>query len=188
MAEEKRNLNGMFEWKANGHVVEQFKKSKHKEVFKSPDFQTSDGTIWRIHFWPHGNKSPDDCSIFLICVKLNATKQQIAVNLSLKIMELDWSWDSAFTFRKDGQTSGVINAFKSTRINHLGVMTVRIECFVEDTMDVSEAKSYFEWKVNNHLMQQWENAKYKKPFPSPHFNAIGASWWVGICPNGWQTE
>eukprot|EP01083_Nonionella_stella_P267616 904091_1 len=153
MAEEKRNLNGMFEWKANGHVVEQFKKSKHKEVFKSPDFQTSDGTIWRIHFWPHGNKSPDDCSIYLVCVKLNVTKQQIGVNLSLNILELDWTWDFATTFKKNGQSRGKGEAFQSKRIHNLGVMTVK--CFVEETMDVSNANTYFEWKVNNHLMQRW---------------------------------
>eukprot|EP01083_Nonionella_stella_P191259 708064_1 len=55
-------------------------------------------------------------------------------------------------------------------------------------MDASNANTYFEWKVNNHLMQQWKNAKHKKVFHSPQFNAIGAEWYVGIYPNGWQTE
>eukprot|EP01083_Nonionella_stella_P164875 547105_1 len=186
MAEEKRNLNGLFEWKANGHLVQQFKKSKHKESFESPDFQTIDGTTWRIWFYPHGAISPDDCSIYLVCIKLNATKQQIAANFSLKIVELEWVWDYADTFKKNGQSSGQRKAFKSKRINNLEEMTVK--CFVEETMDASNANTYFEWKVNNHLMQQWKNAKHKKVFHSPQFNAIGAEWYVGIYPNGWQTE
>eukprot|EP01083_Nonionella_stella_P150354 478876_1 len=186
MAEEKRNLNGLFEWKANGHLVQQFKKSKHKESFESPDFQTIDGTTWRIWFYPHGAISPDDCSIYLVCIKLNATKQQIAANFSLKIVELEWVWDYADTFKKNGQSSGQRKAFKSKRINNLEEMTVK--CFVEETMDASNANTYFEWKVNNHLMQKWKSAKYKEAFISPQFNAIGGTWFIGIYPNGWTKE
>eukprot|EP01083_Nonionella_stella_P249898 863609_1 len=65
---------------------------------------------------------------------------------------------------------------------------MNLKCFVEETMDLSEANTYFEWKVNNYLMQQWKNAKYEERFFSPKFNAIGAEWYIGIYPNGWTTE
>eukprot|EP01083_Nonionella_stella_P150352 478870_1 len=55
-------------------------------------------------------------------------------------------------------------------------------------MDVSDANTYFEWKVNNYWMQKWKNAKYKKEFFSPKFNAVGGEWYIGIYPNGWTTE
>eukprot|EP01083_Nonionella_stella_P203843 743493_1 len=55
-------------------------------------------------------------------------------------------------------------------------------------MDVSDANTYFEWKVNNYWMQKWKDAKYKKTFWSPSFNAVGAKWRLNICPNGWATE
>eukprot|EP01083_Nonionella_stella_P150353 478871_1 len=55
-------------------------------------------------------------------------------------------------------------------------------------MDVSDANTYFEWKVNNYWMQKWKNAKYKKSFFSPRFNSIGGKWKIGIYPNGWTKE
>eukprot|EP01083_Nonionella_stella_P275903 937156_1 len=55
-------------------------------------------------------------------------------------------------------------------------------------MDVSDDKTYFEWKINHHLMQRWKNAQYKHPFWSPVFNAIGAEWRLSIYPNGWSTK
>eukprot|EP01083_Nonionella_stella_P310259 1101671_1 len=55
-------------------------------------------------------------------------------------------------------------------------------------MDVSECNTYYEWKINKHWMHQWKQAKYKKAFYSPKFNAIGAEWKLGICPNGWNTK
>eukprot|EP01083_Nonionella_stella_P071887 193394_1 len=33
-------------------------------------------------------------------------------------------------------------------------------------MDLSDANTYFEWKVNNYLIQKWKNAKYKEGFAS----------------------
>eukprot|EP01083_Nonionella_stella_P275904 937157_1 len=55
-------------------------------------------------------------------------------------------------------------------------------------MDVSDDKTYFEWKVNQHWMQKWKNAQYKHAFWSPSFNAIGAEWSLRIFPNGWSTK
>eukprot|EP01083_Nonionella_stella_P190155 704392_1 len=55
-------------------------------------------------------------------------------------------------------------------------------------MDVSDDNTYFEWKVNQHWMQRWENAQYKHDFYSPMFNAIGAEWQLRIYPNGWTTR
>eukprot|EP01083_Nonionella_stella_P020875 57910_1 len=55
-------------------------------------------------------------------------------------------------------------------------------------MDLSDANTYFEWKVNNYCMQRWKTAKYKNAFFSPKFNAIGGEWYLRIYPNGWDTE
>eukprot|EP01083_Nonionella_stella_P170603 580945_1 len=55
-------------------------------------------------------------------------------------------------------------------------------------MDVSDDNTYFEWKVNQHWMQRWENAQYKHDFYSPMFNAMGAEWKLKIYPNGWSTD
>eukprot|EP01083_Nonionella_stella_P054774 144569_1 len=67
MAEEKQNKKGFIEWEVDRNLLLQFKNAKHKQVFCSPQF-IIDGTIWRIRFQPHGDKSPDDCSISLQCV------------------------------------------------------------------------------------------------------------------------
>eukprot|EP01083_Nonionella_stella_P191256 708055_1 len=55
-------------------------------------------------------------------------------------------------------------------------------------MDVNEANTYFEWKINNYLLQKWKNAKRKQQFCSPAFNAVGAEWFMRIYPNGWYTK
>eukprot|EP01083_Nonionella_stella_P020876 57912_1 len=55
-------------------------------------------------------------------------------------------------------------------------------------MDLSDANTYFEWKVNNYWMQKWKNAKYGKAFWSPSFNAFGGEWSIVIYPNGCNTE
>eukprot|EP01083_Nonionella_stella_P190158 704396_1 len=55
-------------------------------------------------------------------------------------------------------------------------------------MDVSDDKTYFEWKVNHHWMRRWKNAQYKQAFRSPVFHAIGAEWYLRIYPNGWSTK
>eukprot|EP01083_Nonionella_stella_P114495 338604_1 len=197
MAEQKQNLNphqkqsanGVIEWKVTGDLLQQFKDAKHKQEFYSPQFTTRDGTSWRIQFYPRGSRgtvSPDYCDIYLECVKLSGNKTQIGVNWSFNISEVDWVSDTADTFKKDGQANGKSKAFKAERINNLYAMNVK--CFVEETMDVSDANTYFEWKVNNYWMQKWKNAKYKKAFFSPKFNAIGGEWYFAIYPNGNATE
>eukprot|EP01083_Nonionella_stella_P179460 637252_1 len=99
MAEQKQNTNGFIQWKVTGNLLEQFKNAKHKQVFHSPQFETIDGTVWRICFDPHGWQSSDDCSIYLQCVKLNGAKQRMGVCCSFDIMELDWGYDGAHTFK-----------------------------------------------------------------------------------------
>eukprot|EP01083_Nonionella_stella_P188256 693468_1 len=55
-------------------------------------------------------------------------------------------------------------------------------------MDVSDDKTYFEWKINHHWMQRWKHVQFKHGFWSPAFNAIGAVWKLRIFPNGWGTK
>eukprot|EP01083_Nonionella_stella_P143476 446064_1 len=157
MAEQKQNTNGFTEWKVTRNLLEQFKNAKHKQLFQSPQFETIDGAVWRIQFYPpgrHGDEClPDDCSIHLECVKLNASKQPLGVCFSFNIREMDWCYDGGNTFRKSGQTWGV-KAFKAEKLNHLERLS--IECFVSEAMDVSDDKTYFEWKVSHHWMQRWE--------------------------------
>eukprot|EP01083_Nonionella_stella_P161072 527167_1 len=107
MAEQKQNTKyGSIEWKVTGNLLEQFKNAKNKQKFQSPQFETIDGTIWRIQFHPHGWQTPDDCSIYLECVKSNASKQRIGVCFSFNIREVEWCYDRGYTFKKDGQTWG----------------------------------------------------------------------------------
>eukprot|EP01083_Nonionella_stella_P153313 492444_1 len=105
-------------------------------------------------------------------------------------MEVDWVHDSGRTFKNDRQSLGRHKPFKAERINNLYAMNVK--CFVEETMDVSDANTYFEWKVNNYLMEKWKNAIYHDAFFSPTFNAIGGEWHIRIYPNaaanGWSTQ
>eukprot|EP01083_Nonionella_stella_P225956 802897_1 len=189
MAEEKQgtsNQNRLIEWKVTRNLLQQFKKAKHKQVFYSPQFKTIDGTVWRIQFCPHGWVSPANCTIYLECVRLKADKKQIGVNYSFDFTELNWCYDGGNTFRYDGEARGLSKAFKAEKLNTLSVLNIK--CFVEETMDVSECNTYYEWKINKHWMHQWKQAKYKKAFYSPKFNAIGAEWKLGICPNGWNTK
>eukprot|EP01083_Nonionella_stella_P224171 798200_1 len=129
MAEQKQNTNGFLEWKVTGNLLEQFKNAKHKQLFQSPQFETIDGAVWRIKSEPHSEESPDDCAIYLECVKLNASKQPLGVCFSFNIREMDWCYDGGNTFRKSGQTWGV-KAFKAEKLNHLERLS--IECFVEE--------------------------------------------------------
>eukprot|EP01083_Nonionella_stella_P098618 277359_1 len=112
---QRQNPTGFIEWKVTGDLLQQFKDAKHKQEFYSPQFTTIDGTIWRIRFDPHGNTSPDYCSIFLECVKLSGNKTQIGVNWSFNIAELDWVNDCEGTFKKDGQALGRPKPFKAER-------------------------------------------------------------------------
>eukprot|EP01083_Nonionella_stella_P241582 843508_1 len=65
---------------------------------------------------------------------------------------------------------------------------MNIKCFVEETMDLSDENTYFEWKISNYWMQKWKKAKDKDAFFSPAFNTIGAEWELKIFPNGWDTN
>eukprot|EP01083_Nonionella_stella_P013553 38157_1 len=188
MAEEKQSTTiGFIDWRVTGNLLQQFKDAKHKDSFYSPQFKTVDGTLWRIQFYPHGNKSQENCSICLECIKLNADKPRIGVNFSFNID--DWVCDVADTFEGNGSTQslGLVDSFKKNKLNNF-VDVMNIKCFVEETMDVSDENTYVEWRVNNHLMQQWKSAKHKKIFWSPSFNAIETKLYLGICPNGRGTE
>eukprot|EP01083_Nonionella_stella_P136096 413947_1 len=178
--------HGFIQWKITGYLLKQFKNAKHKQKFYSPPFKTIDGTIWKIRFYPRGDQSPEYCKIYLKCDTLCANKARIGVNYSFNIRELDWSYDMGETFRYDGATSGPPNPFKPQVLNDLSTLT--IECAVEETMNVSEGTSYFEWNVTNRLLRQWKEAKYKQVFFSPRFDAIGGVWYFGIYPNGKTTE
>eukprot|EP01083_Nonionella_stella_P272229 922980_1 len=100
-------------------------------------------------------------------------------------MELDWCFDTGATF-KDGAAIWGTTTFKVEKLCKIDAMTVK--CFVEETMDVSDENTYFEWKVSNYLLKQWKDAKFKKAFFSPKFNAVGAEFYFGIYPNGWDSE
>eukprot|EP01083_Nonionella_stella_P249902 863614_1 len=186
MSEKKQNNNGCIEWKVTGNLLQQFKNAKFKQAFYSPRFKTNDGTIWRIQFYPSGYVSEYKCSIYLTCVKLNDYAKEIGVNFSFSIPELDWAWDTMYTFNDDDPSWGAFDPFRVDEVNDLDVMT--INCLVEETMDVSDENTHFEWKVTKYLMKRWKIAKYKKEFWSPYFNSIGANWYMGIAPNGLTTE
>eukprot|EP01083_Nonionella_stella_P098372 276582_1 len=171
MAEEKQSEFGFIQWEITGNLLQQFKDAEHKQAFYSPQFRTISETIWRIIFYPRGDTSPEDCSIYLECVKLNDKKQRIGVNYSLDIMELDWTWRMGSTFSNHNRTWGRSKVFKPERLDSLGI--INIKCFAQETMDVSHGETYFEWKVDNHLIQQWKHANYSEVFNSPKFNVIG---------------
>eukprot|EP01083_Nonionella_stella_P067898 179886_1 len=124
MAEQKQNTKyGFIEWKVNGNLMEKFKNAKHKQVFYSPQFETIDGTIWRICFYPHGRQSPDDCSIRLQCVKLNSPNKPMGVCYSFNIREVDWCYDHGATFENDGQEWVRNKIFKADILNDLERMS-----------------------------------------------------------------
>eukprot|EP01083_Nonionella_stella_P207029 752484_1 len=150
MTEQKQNTNGFIEWKVTGSLLHRFKNATYCQKFRSPKFETTDGTIWRILFYPHGDRSPDDCSIFLQCVKLNEATQPIGVNYSFDIMELDWCYDGGDTFRGMGKAWGDIGKGKAEKLNNLQLISIK--CFVEETMDVTNDNTYFEWKVSHQRM------------------------------------
>eukprot|EP01083_Nonionella_stella_P054260 143299_1 len=185
MAEEKENKNGLIEWKVTGNLLSQFKNAKHKESFESPQFKTIDGTTWRIVIYPHGVSLPDHCFIALECVQLNHNKQRIGVNYSFNVMEMDWIKDSEYTFQSDADAMGS-NAFEIEQLANVDSLTIK--CFVEETMDVSEDNTYFEWKITNYWLKKWKNAKYEQVFLSPVFNAMGQEWRMAIWPNGETIE
>eukprot|EP01083_Nonionella_stella_P178650 631724_1 len=101
-------------------------------------------------------------------VKLSAEKRRIGLDISFKIMELNWCESTSYIFDKDklekASMAGLHTSLNSNQLNNLAVM--HIQCFVQETMDVSDGNTYFEWKANNHFMQQWKNAKHKRVFSS----------------------
>eukprot|EP01083_Nonionella_stella_P061463 160180_1 len=144
MAEEKENKNGLIEWRVTGNLLHQFKNAKQKQRFDSPQFQTIDGTTWRIGIYPRVYHSPDHCVIVLECVQLSHNKQRIGINFSFNVMELDWiedAWSGAFEC--DGAANGWAGAFEIEQLKNVDSLTIK--CFVEETMDVSEDNTYFEW-------------------------------------------
>eukprot|EP01084_Bolivina_argentea_P041253 76117_1 len=187
--EEKANENGLIEWRVTGNLLHQFKNAKHKESFESPQFKTIDGTTWRISVYPHGDgdaSAHDHCVIDLECVKLNANKPRIGVNYTFNVMEMDWIQDGCGeTFICDGDRTGH-NAFEIEQLMNVDSLTIK--CFVEETMDVSEENTYFEWKITNYWLNKWKNAKYEQVFLSPVFNAMGQEWRMAIWPNGETIE
>eukprot|EP01083_Nonionella_stella_P144073 449108_1 len=189
--EHKQNLplprHGSIQWKVTGDLLRQFTNAKHKQEFYSPEFETIDGTKWRVQFAPRGYKSSEHCGIWIECVTLCANKAQIGVNYSLNIMEVDWSYDGGNTLRKDGDAKGLGKIFKSEQLNNVSALT--IECVVEETMDLNKQNNtLFEWKVSNYLLAKWKNSKHKQYFFSPKFNGIGGVWYLSIYPNGLDTE
>eukprot|EP01083_Nonionella_stella_P019801 54943_1 len=176
---------GILNWKVTGDLLQEFQGAQHKQEFVSPEFTTTDGTIWRIQFYPRG-KTSEHCSIFLQSLTLAPNKERIGVNYSLNIAEVDWCNDSAETFIKDGDTWGKNEAFLSKKLDNLPVLT--IQCVVEETMDVTNGNEYFEWTVGSYSLQKWKNAKHKGKLYSPSFKSIGGEWHLRIIPNGWSTE
>eukprot|EP01083_Nonionella_stella_P214923 773995_1 len=184
-----QSQNGVYEWNINGDLLQQFKDAKHKQRFQSPEFETIDGTVWTIRFYPRGDcdRLPDHCSIFLNCVKLNGKQNMIGVNWTFTIVEMDWIAHTAEAFTPGGQATGYSKVFKTDRLHNVDVMNIK--CVVEETMDLTDDNTYFEWKVSNNLMQEWENAKYKKQFVSPSFHVIGTGYfYIRIYPNGKNEE
>eukprot|EP01083_Nonionella_stella_P114496 338614_1 len=100
-------------------------------------------------------------------------------------MEMDWIKDSEYTFQSDADAMGS-NAFEIEQLANVDSLTIK--CFVEETMDVSEDNTYFEWKITNYWLKKWQNAKHEQKFYSPSFNAIGQEWQMTIYPNGETIE
>eukprot|EP01083_Nonionella_stella_P233146 821781_1 len=152
------DANTCFEWQITEHLLRQFKDAKHEKVFDSPQFKTIDGTIWKVQLYPHSKKSPEFCFIQLMCVELNSQKQNIGVNYSFAVKEMKWCFSTANTFghkHQCGHQLGHSSAFKRDRLNNLDLMNIK--CFVEETMDLSGANTYFEWKINNYWIERWKN-------------------------------
>eukprot|EP01083_Nonionella_stella_P006498 18876_1 len=75
---------------------------------------------------------------------------------------------------------------KVEKLNDLDTMTIR--CVVQETMDVSEGNTYFEWKISKHmhLMERYNINPInpnQESFMSPIFNAFGEQWFMTMAPN-----
>eukprot|EP01083_Nonionella_stella_P109945 321255_1 len=186
---------GSIHWEITGDLLDQFKNAKPEQLFVSPAFKTSDGTIWRIQFYPYGHSTPssrvpDHCSIYLECVTLKTTRSWISVIWSVDIMEVNWSRTAEDIFRNDGEVWGSIraSAFNNAILNNVLSLTVECTCIVDDKMDAVPGNTYFDWKVSKYMLQKWKKAKCKQMFCSHKFNAIGCKWYLMIIPNGTITE
>eukprot|EP01083_Nonionella_stella_P066565 175374_1 len=173
---------GVLRWKLTPNLLRQCKNAKHEQKFVSKEFETIDGSVWRVQIYPRGDSSPDDCSLYLECVELGTNKSNIGVNYSLHIAEVNWSHHGAHTFIKAGETRGPSNAFKSETLNDLS--TITIQCVVQETMDVTRGSSHFDWTINKHLIEQWKDSRHKEAFTSPSFHVMGGEWHLRLYPNG----
>eukprot|EP01083_Nonionella_stella_P162447 533328_1 len=166
--EEKANENGLIEWRVTGNQLHQFRNAKPKQCFYSPPFKTIDGTVWRIIVVPNTlirevSTGTLTCRINIQCVKLNVTKQRIGVGISIS---LSGDADKMMEQRHFGHTfqnGDEIVKGESFPTKHLKyiLQSLSIKCFIEETMDVSEHNTYFEWKITNYWLKKWKNAKYE---------------------------
>eukprot|EP01083_Nonionella_stella_P181122 647786_1 len=99
-----RSKQGYIEWKITGDLLQQVKNATQGQEFISPEFETIDGTKWRIVLRPLQNGMSNTPGCSLKCVTLGANKAKIAVNFLFNIMELDKSGVGDRTFTKPGET------------------------------------------------------------------------------------
>eukprot|EP01083_Nonionella_stella_P249442 862529_1 len=178
---------GYTEWKITGDLLQQVKNATKGQEFLSPEFETIDGTKWRIMLQPLKNGFFNSPGCSLKCVTLSANKAKIGVNALLKIMELDKSGIGGHTFTEPGRIV-CLNTTDALPKQIQSLSTLTIQCIVEKTMDVSTSDTLFEWKITKHFLQKWKNAKKGECFYSPIFNAIGHEWELWIYPNGKDAE
>eukprot|EP01083_Nonionella_stella_P153213 491935_1 len=177
--EEKENINE-FTWRVTGDLLRQFKNAKKNQSFHSGQFKTIDGSSWRILAYPHGDIP--GCNFGVECVQLRANKQPLGVNWWVNIMEVDWYQISGGdTVKCDGETVRPRRFYRKIRLDY--DFTLTIKCVIEETMDVREENTDFEWKITNNWLRRWKNPKYndnKRSFESPIFQAIGQEWFIAI--------
>eukprot|EP01083_Nonionella_stella_P024701 68107_1 len=177
----------VIEWKITSNLLQQVKNATKGQEFLSPEFETIDGTKWRIMLQPLKNGFFNSPGCSLKCVTLSANKAKIGVNALLKIMELDKSGIGGHTFTEPGRIV-CLNTTDALPKQIQSLSTLTIQCIVEKTMDVSTSDTLFEWKITKPFLQQWKNAKKGERFRSPQFNAVGYKWYLYIYPNGKDTE
>eukprot|EP01083_Nonionella_stella_P249440 862523_1 len=177
----------VIEWKITSNLLQQVKNATKGQEFLSPEFETIDGTKWRIMLQPLKNGFFNSPGCSLKCVTLSANKAKIGVNALLKIMELDKSGIGGHTFTEPGRIV-CLNTTDALPKQIQSLSTLTIQCIVEKTMDVSTSDTLFEWKITKHFLQKWKNAKKGECFYSPIFNAIGHEWELWIYPNGKDAE
>eukprot|EP01083_Nonionella_stella_P218107 782428_1 len=161
-----RSKQGYIEWKITGDLLQQVKNATQGQEFISPEFETIDGTKWRIVLRPlkNGITDPPGCS--LKCVTLSANKAKICANVYLNVVELEKSGVDGLTFTNADDriyaTSCFIIKNLSEQIQNLPALT--IQCRAEEAMDVSTNDALFEWKITKHFLQKWKNTKMYQSF------------------------